>query len=116
MTPILTPAYHWSPRARRKQIVRLGLVPGKRPTVGSISTVTDGKPMICLGTDPLWAWRLSAAMRYAPRGEWDLWQVDLAREDAVYVMPHWGPHVVEVRVANRVPKSRVHWLAERSVS
>jgi hypothetical protein len=114
--------YHWSPRDRRKQITRRGLAPGCRPTIGTISAVGgaddtgDGRHMICLATDPVTAWALSGAMPWARdlAMTWDLWQARLERADEVHVLPNWGPRITEVRVANRIPKSRVTWLAERS--
>jgi len=110
---ILTSLYHWSPRDRRKQIRHHGLKPGSRPCIGTITTVTDGKPMICLGSTPMTAWSLSGKMRYAPTGWWDLWEVTLRDNDEVYILPIYGARLKEVRVANRIPKLRVIWIGER---
>lgn len=106
--------YHWSPRDRRTSIRRLGLVPGKRPTIGTVRTVTDGRFMVCLAPDPAMAWSLSGGTRWVSASTWDLWQVHLADSDEVHVLPYFGPRIVEVRVANRIPKRRLVWLAERS--
>lgn len=112
---MLPALYHWSPRDRRASIRHSGLVPGKRPTIGTIRTVTDGRHMICLAPDPAAAWSLSGAARWARElcVTWDLWQAHLVDTDEVHVLPHYGPRIVEVRVANRIPKRRLVWLAER---
>lgn len=114
---ILTPVYHWSPRDRLKGIRRHGLLPGKPPTVGTVSAVHDEVQVICCSPDPLLAWRLSGDCSWAREVPvWDLWQVELRESDRVYIRSEFGPRVWEVRVANRIPKSRVRWLAERAVS
>lgn len=112
---ILPPLYHWSPRERLGSIRRRGLLPGCPPTVGSISTVHDEQLVVCFGTDPQMAWRLSGGMRWARHiVTWDLWQTELVSTDAVFVLPEWGNRIKEVRIANRVPKSRLTWIGERS--
>lgn len=112
---LLPPLYHWSPRSRAASIRRLGLVPGKRPTIGTTRTVTDGRYMVCLAPDPAAAWSLSGAIWARELGVvWDLWQAHLVDTDEVHVRPDFGPRIVEVRVANRIPKRRLVWLAERS--
>jgi hypothetical protein len=113
---ILDVLFHWSPRERRTGITRLGLVPGKRPTApGGVMAVTDWEQMICLGPTPVRAWRLSAQAFGSPYGWWDLWEVSLDAKDAVHLVPQWGPVLREVRVANRIPKRRVVWVAEREM-
>jgi hypothetical protein len=113
---ILDVLYHWSPRERRVGITRLGLVPGKRPTApGGTMAVTDWEQMICLGPTAHQAWRLSAHAFGSPYGWWDLWEVALDEKDAVHLVPQWGPRLREVRVANRIPKRRVVWVAEREM-
>jgi hypothetical protein len=112
--------YHWSPGDRRKQIIRRGLIPGSRPTVSSDSTVGgadesgDGRHMVCLSADAATAWTLSGGLpwlRDVP--SWDLWQVHIDEGDEVHILPFWGRGVMEIRVANRIPKSRVLFLATR---
>lgn len=110
----LGPLYHWSPRTRLNGITRLGLVPGKRPSVGSIPAVTNGTPMVCLGVTPADAWALSGDMHWAAGlGPWDLWQAWLTATDEVHVLANWGPSLREIRVANRIPKSRLTWIGTR---
>jgi len=48
-------------------------------------------------------------------GTFDLWQFSLVPEDHVEVLPMWGGRIVEVRVFNRVVKSRLVWVGERTV-
>lgn len=105
--------YHWSPRERRARIEHDGLRPRMRPTC---STNDEGwrQPMVCLAPSPRDAWDLSGGV-HGERGQvWDLWQVALADGDEVHVQPWWGPRVVEVRVANRIPKRRVWRVGERT--
>lgn len=112
----LGPLFHWSPSPRRSQIVRRGLVPGSRPTVSSVPAVHDGVEVVCLATDPLVGWSLSGAMRWARQlgHDWDLWQVALVDSDVTFVRAEYGARVLEVRVANRIPKARVQLLGTRS--
>lgn len=139
------PLFHWSPRERRRSIERLGLVPGKRPTCSSGLTLdgTTWVPdrswrpnYVCLGPDPwlaaVYSWRIHGE----PEQTWDLWEVWLdPAEDKVawrrreaHEFRHVehterGPvetmstrkRLVEVRIANRIPKRRVEWLAERTL-
>lgn len=49
-----------------------------------------------------------------PGETWDLWQVRLADEDEVHILPEWGRWLREVRVANRIPKRRLWWVGERT--
>lgn len=105
--------YHWSPTVRRKQIIRRGLVPDARPTVGN-GGIAEGRRMICLSGDPATAWSLSGGHPVArPHPEWDLWQVHIAEGDEVHILPFWGRGVMEIRVANPIPKSRLVYLASR---
>jgi hypothetical protein len=111
---MLPALFHWSPTDRRKQIIRYGLRPGCRPTIGTAKTVTDGRHMICLGTTPSAAWGLSGAMPWACDVDgWDLWQLQLVDTDEVHINPMGGCVVEEVRVANRIPKSRIWWVGSR---
>lgn len=120
---LLSPLYHWSPRDRRKSIWRLGLMPGKKPTcmTGESGDEELDKamrewraPYVCLGTSPSIAWGLSGDIFGEPLQLWDLWQVQLEANDEVHVNPIFGRHVTEVRVHNRIYKSRVWWVAERT--
>lgn len=101
--------FHWSPRDRKAGIIRRGLVPAMAPCLSS-----ERQDLVCLSPTPSCAWSLSGAIR-AEKGEpWDLWQVRLADTDEVHVLPFWGGVLREVRVANRIPKSRVWWVGERT--
>lgn len=126
MSAALPVLYHWSPRARRAGIVRRGLRPtcptAPRYSAAIIPGTANGRwlegddhsvRMVCLGTSPSHAWSLSGAIM-AEHGElWDLWQVTLDDEDEVHPLPFYGYRLDEIRVANRIPKRRVWWVAER---
>lgn len=109
------PLYHWSPRARRKQIQRYGLRPNMRP---NIHTPGWKPPYVCFADDAAWAWALSGEMRHAPPGTYDLWQTYLGQ------MPDGSLEFLaafdgddrdfhEVRVHARVYKRHLIWVAER---
>lgn len=70
---------------------------------------------VCLGTTPSHAWSLSGAISAAPRSQWDLWQVNLDDDDEVYPSSFFGYRLGEIRVANRIPKRRVWFVATRRV-
>lgn len=113
--------YHWSPTERRKQIIRRGLMPGARPTTSSVSTVGGGgesgagRPMVCLGPDAATAWAYSGGLPWLKDvPSWDLWQVHIDAGDEVHVLPFWGRGLMEIRVANRIPKSRLIYLGSRT--
>lgn len=107
--------YHWSPRKRRKQIVRHGLRPHMIPTVSLIEDEDWRPPYICLGTTPMLAWQLSGGLRRdnLPHGPWDLWEITPAGNDEFKIRTDWGPDIIEVRCLNRIPKRRVAWIGER---
>lgn len=124
MTLHLPDLYHWAPTDRRKSIVRHGLRPGSKPTVGSGITVGgldeagagDARPMVCMSADAATAWRYSAGMRWMKHiPAWDLWQVRLDRSDEIFVLPFYGTAPNEIRCANRIPKSRLILLATKEV-
>lgn len=100
--------YHWSPRSRRKQIIRHGLRPGMRLTTTSSPM---GGMAICFADSPSWAWALSGGMRWTPDGEWDLWQTWLDRltEPVVLADENRPSGVYEIRTGHRVYK-RDLWL------
>lgn len=119
---MLGPLYHWSPRDRRKSIDRLGLVPGKRnhngPTYHDPDSPGAGEyrqESVSFSLDPATAWAYSHGT-WKSTGTFDLWQVWLEPDDEVHVQPMWGDRIVEVRVANRIKKSRLRWVGERTVS
>lgn len=70
---------------------------------------------VCLGTSPSHAWSLSGGIWADRESEWDLWQVSLDANDEVHPLPFFGNRLEEVRVANRIPKSRVWYVATRKV-
>lgn len=92
---LIETVYHWSPIARRSRILEAGLRPVRSEA-------------LCCGATPAEAWELSEAI--GPSGAWDLWQVTLADDDEVVVLPQWGPRVREVRVRGPIPADRC-WLA-----
>lgn len=111
------PLYHWSPRARRKSILRHGLLPRQRKTCTSTDEDEPEwrQPAVCLSSAPSTAWGLSAGIFGEPGQTWDLWQIRLDQTDAVHTVPCWGFLISEFRVANRIPKSRCWWVAERTI-
>lgn len=102
--------YHWSPAARRKQILRYGLRPHARPVTSSTRS-----PCICFGDSPSWAWALSGQQRGAPQGQWDLWEtaLDLLEEPVVLPSTDRSSGIHEVRTVIRVPKSKLWHVASR---
>lgn len=122
MSLVLPCFYHWSPVDRRKNIIKRGL----RPTCPTATILSPPLPggarvidpdatvyAVCLGTTPSHAWSLSGAL-YAKKGaQFDLWQVSLDEADEVHPLPFYGNRLSEVRVANRIPKSRVWHVATR---
>ncbi len=115
MSTEVGPLYHWSPRRVRRQIDKYGLLPSRRPA-SAMAGDDDGfrQPMICFATTPATAWAYSNEVWKLP-GTWDLWEVYLLPTDEVHPMPHFGDRLVEVRVANRIYKRRLHWVGERTV-
>lgn len=109
--------YHWSPRERRKRITRHGLLPRRALTCssGSDDEPEWRQPAVCLSSAPSTAWGLSGGIFGQPGQVWDLWQIRLHPDDAVHTVPTWGALIQEFRVANRIPKSRCWWVAERTV-
>lgn len=129
MSAELGPLYHWSPRDRLASIRRLGLVPGRRSPLGPIfngpGVDDDGEPIIvpgewrasyvCFGVTPVRAWDYSHGA-WRSKGTFDLWSVMLQPSDEVHVQPLWGSHLIEVRVHNRIPKSRLVFVGERTIT
>lgn len=130
MTSHLGPLYHWSPRDRLSSIKRLGLVPGKRGVTGPVwhgnatnqnispnEDIGEGEwlaPYVCFSPTPVRAWEYSHGA-WRSEGTFDLWSVVLTETDEVHINPQWGAHIIEVRVHNRIPKSRLVWVGERTV-
>lgn len=110
----VTPLFHWSPAARRKQILRYGLRPFMRTT-----TATDddsgGYPVVCFADSPSWAWALSGEMSWTPDGEWDCWQTDLGRLTEPVILPGEDrlSGIYEVRTEHRVYKRDLWWIGSR---
>lgn len=127
MSLALPSLYHWSPVDRRDSIVKRGLRPSTptltetfeeegigprklRPSNGFVTAKA-----VCLGTTPSGAWSLCGAI-WGQRGEtWDLWQVSLDADDTVKVLEFEGFRLVELRVLNRIPKSRVWHVGTRVI-
>ena len=116
--------FHWSPVDRRDSISRRGLVPRSPATCSTIVEDIHNDPevaeeyrqlAVCLGTSPSHAWHLSGYLYTEGSPEWDLWQVVLDDEDFVIPLPFEGFRLAEIRVANRIPKKRVWYVATRTV-
>jgi hypothetical protein len=109
--------YHWSPRERRRNIENRGLLPGRRNVLFDEETDPAYRafrqPAVCLAPTPSSAWGVSGMAFGRKGGTWDLWQVSLDPADEVEVRRIDGRRIMEVRVHNRIPKSRVWWVASR---
>lgn len=126
MSLVLPVLFHWAPIECRPGIIRRGLkptcptaVPMSAPIAGTHharEVDPEGTTLaVCLGTSPSHAWSLCGAL-FAERGSrWDLWQVTLDDGDEVHPLPFWGHRLDEIRVANRIPKSRIWHVATRTV-
>lgn len=114
MSLTLPNLYHWSPKERRTAINRGGLKPSC-PTADTRSN-DAGPPvlMVCLGASPSQAWSLSGDVFGTEGEDWDLWQVAISDEDEVHPLPNWGYRLNEIRVANRIPKSRIWRVGTRT--
>lgn len=106
------PLFHWTPKARRKQIMRYGLRPRMRPTTNAEGFGGWKAPYVCFGDSPSWAWALSGMQDGTPSGEWDLWQTWSGRLVEPRVVPGdtiQGNGIHEVRTEHRVFKRHL-WL------
>lgn len=128
MSLVLPPLFHWSPSDCRANINKRGLRPTcptanhQRPFRQDMKrghyVITDQEASfraVCLGTTPSHAWSLSGNISAERGSTWDLWQVILDDDDEVYPMSFFGYRLDEVRVANRIPKSQVWYVATRIV-
>lgn len=120
MSTSIGPIYHWSPRDRLPRIKRLGLMPGMRSPRLSQDVPEDADiqgwwqwraPYVCFSTTPATAWNYALVIRGVT---YDLWEAYLKPSDEVYVMPMWGDAIQEVRVYNRILKSRLNFVGERT--
>lgn len=82
--------YHWSPRSRRKSILRHGLKPGSRSHDASWRP-----PYVCFCRNPNSAWALSAT-HTTKRQTWDLWAV-------------WSDYAGKYRTVNNTRHPRKSW-------
>lgn len=104
------PLYHWSPRDRRKQIIRYGL----RPKMISSSSIEWKPPYICLAETPSWAWALSGANRKEIL-EWDLWETSLKRLGKYKILKSYDHHRFhEVRSFERIYKRDLWYVGSRT--
>jgi hypothetical protein len=105
--------YHWSPTSKRKQIIRHGLLPHRRPTTHA--TPSWRAPYVCFGDTAAWAWALSGAQRSAPSGTWDLWETRIADLVEPKILP--APDIVngihEIRTEHRVMKRHLWLVGQR---
>lgn len=102
--------YHWSPKENRESILKRGLEIMSHPTC-------HGQKFnyLCFGTSPSAAWGLSGDFYDIEEFEtWDLWQVQLGKDDSVHMVPTWGPFAQEIRTHNSIPPDRVWWVGERA--
>jgi len=107
---ILHPLFHWSPAARRAAIERRGLRIDSPPTVDSRHW---GRVCVCMS--PSHAWALSAGYVGEPGQVWDLWMVQLSKQDDVEVMPFTGNIIEEIRISNNIPRDRLWYVGARTV-
>lgn len=129
----MPPMFHWSKAENRERISRSGLRP-THPTAtpawdagtvrrdGAVlhreSDESESFLAVCLGWTPSHAWNLCGAIPSVstPGEAWDLWQVVLDEGDRVYPLEFEGFRLEEVRVRNRIPKSRVWFVGSRTVA
>jgi len=100
-----TALYHWSPSGRRSQILRVGIVPGSRPTVQSAPA-----PFTCWSDSPALAWALSGMSHGAGTG-WDLWMAWLP-EGATPIDDH---RPCEFRVFEALSPARIWYVGSRTL-
>lgn len=129
MSLILPDMYHWSPIAARAGIIRHGLKPRTYTAISShpfprgtkaghllTDVVDETIRTVCLSATASTAWRYSGGINGQRGSVWDLWEVRLSSDDdEIHVEPMRGYVLDEVRVANRIPKSRVWHVATRTV-
>lgn len=97
-------AFHWAPTARRKGILRRGLVPGSRSRNGAWRP-----PFVCMSRDPAYALGSTDA-QVAVTEPMDLWQLDLAEVDLP--REEFDRHD-EMRFYERIPARYLTLLATR---
>lgn len=112
----MPPLYHWSPRTRRGQIERHGLLVARRP----VTHTAPGwrAPYVCLAETPSWAWALSGsfAEKNGEPGLWDLWQVNVNGKRGEVVDTFDNQHQWhEVRVHERVFKRQLWHVGVREI-
>ena len=95
--------YHWSPRSRRKSILKYGLVPGSISRCGQWRS-----KYICFSDSPSAAWGLSGALD-GPQ-EWDMWMA--WSRDIKLNQTSW--HKNEFRAYHRVYKRQIWYVGSRS--
>jgi hypothetical protein len=110
------PLYHWSPRAVLRSIERQGLRPSQKSASALLLGDDDDfrQPAICFSPTAATAWSYSHDV-WGTYGAFDLWEVQPGSDDSVHVLPHFGGHLAEVRIANPIPRARITWIGERFV-
>jgi len=100
--------YHWSPRIRRKQIIRYGLRPG------SLSRCGEWKPPhICFGASPSFAWASVMVTAGKEKQEWDLWMLRTDRlNNIVQERMDWSDGR-EYRIYDRIYKKDIWYVGSR---
>jgi len=103
--------YHWSHIARRKSILKHGLVPGKKSRCGLWRP-----PYVCYADTPQRAWLLSGK-NCKERHFWDLWALwsDDVPKGWETLQNGWNRSgkAGEYRIYDRVPKSKLWYVGSR---
>jgi hypothetical protein len=101
--------FHWSPKSRRKQILRYGLCPNKLSRDKLWKT-----PFVCFAPSPSLAWGLSGALS-RKNNEWDLWMVWLDRVQKTYekLFDDRDNTVKEYRIYERLYKRDIWYVGTR---
>lgn len=108
--------YHWSPKSRRKSILRYGLCPGKLSRCGQWRP-----PYLCFSDSPSLAWACSAEFNWSKEKHWDLWMMWSNVVDGGFEVLTLGRvrkyahEPQEFRLYNeRVPKSKIWHVGTRT--
>lgn len=104
------PLYHWSPRDRRKSILRYGLCPNKKSKCGQWRP-----PYVCFSDSPSLAWGLSGEVSDI-LGEWDLWMVwsdSPSKYKTLSTTTNRSGKPTEYRIYERLKKSQIWYVGSR---
>ena len=102
--------YHWAPVSRRRSIEHSGLVPGR------MSVANEWRPPYVCFSDSPWLASLLSVRVHPEIPDWDLWTAHISDVGAhEQIIDDRGPSVKEIRVYHRVHKSKLWYVATRSV-